>query len=111
MVGGLLAVSTGCTMCAQTPEDYAYSAYGGIVQRADMLHGRVGSAFSPAEGVSHGAVEGGEILAPETPYHGPVLMPPEYASTEAGSATIPAAPTQSANTAFDPGDILSSETR
>jgi len=41
---------TGCTMCC-SPYDYAYSAYHGRWQRGDMSHGRVGSAFAPAEAI------------------------------------------------------------
>jgi hypothetical protein len=44
----LLSLTSGCAICC-TPYDYAYPAYGGKWQRADMYHGRVGSAFEPAE--------------------------------------------------------------
>lgn len=41
-----LAISaTGCAMC-YTPYDDAYSAYGGVRERQDLFHGRVGSVLS-----------------------------------------------------------------
>ncbi len=107
VVGGLLAASTGCSMCAHTPEDYAYAAYGGIIQRADRLHGRVGSAFSPAEGVP---AHEGEVITPGEPYHGPVLMPPEHtAAVGAKAPTGTRTASAEGSKAFDPGDILASD--
>lgn len=48
-----LAAASGCSICA-SPDDEAYPAYGGIVQRQDPYHGRVGSAFgSGVAAVSH----------------------------------------------------------
>jgi hypothetical protein len=113
ILAGMACASAGCTMCPQTPEDYTYAAYGGLIQRADMMHGRVGSAFAPAEGIpAHGIPHEGVPLesmpaANEygSAYQGPVLMPPE----ENGGAMAAAADqSQAATTAFDPGDILSS---
>ena len=103
-LGGLvlmagLGLLSGCRMCAQTPEDYTYAAYGGLIQRGDMLHGRVGSAFSPAEGVPAGAEHG-------APYEGEIILEPEYAAKK-GQAS----PSQATETAFDPGDILVSGSR
>lgn len=40
---------SGCATC-QNADDYAYPAYGGIWQRTDPTHGRVGSVFAPAGG-------------------------------------------------------------
>jgi hypothetical protein len=89
---GLGLLSTGCTMCQQPLEDYTYAAYGGVVQRADMTHGRVGSAFTPAEGAPGHVIE-----------HDPLLPPPEYIPASADPAAA-----QATSTAFDPGDILES---
>lgn len=50
LVGPLVILFTsGCAIC-QAPDDCNYSAYGGIAPRVDMRHGRVGSAFDPADG-------------------------------------------------------------
>lgn len=43
---GLLSL-TGCRLCTNC-EDEAYPTYGGIWQRTDRFHGRVGSIFEPA---------------------------------------------------------------
>ncbi len=42
---GLAISATGCAMC-HTEFDDAYSAYGGIRDRQDRFHGRVGSILS-----------------------------------------------------------------
>ncbi len=42
-----LLLLTGCTLCTNC-EDEAYPSYGGIWQRTDRFHGRVGSVFAPA---------------------------------------------------------------
>ncbi len=121
LYAGLALSSAGCTMCAQTPEDYSYAAYGGLVQRADMVHGRVGSAFAPAEGVpgpvhEHGVIENGVIEhgvpGHAAPYEGPVLLEPEAAEGASARLTDTASHhSHAAAKAFDPGDILSSATR
>ena len=54
-----LAIS-GCTMCSSCDDD-AYGAYGGLWQRVDRFHGRVGSAFTDV-GVE---VLGDEIVDPD----------------------------------------------
>ncbi len=44
--GLCLAVAlSGCAMCANTWDD-AYNAEGGVLERQDMFHGRVGSVLS-----------------------------------------------------------------
>jgi hypothetical protein len=48
----LLLSSSGCAICAH-PYDAWYAAYGGVRQRTDMAHGRVGSVFDPAPEVSY----------------------------------------------------------
>jgi len=48
----LLLECLGCAMCAN-PHDCKYAAYGGYRERADMVHGRVGSVIDPALEVSH----------------------------------------------------------
>jgi hypothetical protein len=48
-LAALAASCLGCAMC-QAPDDFAYSAYGGRVQREDMYHGRVGSILGPPAG-------------------------------------------------------------
>jgi hypothetical protein len=101
---GVLLASTGCTMCSQPPEDYAYGAYGGIIDRADRFHGRVGSAFAPAEaGAAHAMEQPGLYAPPALPAEGTSETmepaPPEGAA---------AAQSQPAASAFDPGDLLSS---
>ena len=57
----LAAPSAGCTLCF-TPYDDHYNAYGGIAERQDPLHGRLGSILSDPsvqyqEGVGEAAVE------------------------------------------------------
>ena len=46
-VGMLLCLVSGCAMCS-APYDCHYPAYGGKRPRADMINGRVGSAFQDA---------------------------------------------------------------
>lgn len=44
----LSLISTlGCSMCA-SPHDCKFAAYGGLRERADQVHGRVGSILDPA---------------------------------------------------------------
>lgn len=106
LTGAMACILTGCTMCPEPPEDYAYGAYGGVIQRADMFHGRVGSAFSPADGtVAHGA-------PPDAIYEGPVLLEPEAAPSPPGETPLASKDVQEEpSPAFDPGDVLASETR
>ena len=52
---GSASLSTGCAMCC-SPYDYAYGYYGGIWQRDNLCHGRVGSAYAPAAGSKVGDV-------------------------------------------------------
>jgi hypothetical protein len=49
VLAGLAAAAGGCALCAN-PDDEAYSAYGGKVERHDPYHGRVNSAFAPPGG-------------------------------------------------------------
>ncbi len=42
-----LLASLGCTMCAN-PHDCKYAAFGGVRQRSDRVHGRLGSDIDPA---------------------------------------------------------------
>jgi hypothetical protein len=102
VLASVLLASMGCTMCPQPHEDYAYGAYGGILERADRFHGRVGSAFAPAEGVA--APMMAEPLPLESPV--PAHAPPE--EIEATPPEVSTAQSQPAATAFDPGDLLSS---
>jgi len=96
LLAGCLVPVAGCAMCSSC-DDYNYAAYGGIWQRTDMQHGRVGSAFSP-NGVN---VRGdGEMLEPEPLPSGPpnveeltsneianrALMPADYVDDGAGDA-------------------------
>ncbi len=60
-----LSSTSGCAICC-TPYDYAYPAYGGRWQRADMYHGRVGSAFEPAEAAPYDSAEAGPAPSTET---------------------------------------------
>jgi len=48
--------SAGCSMCG-SPFDHAYGGYGGVTERYDRFHGRVGSAFAPAGYVEESDVE------------------------------------------------------
>jgi hypothetical protein len=48
----MLLGCVGCTMCA-SPFDCQYVAYGGVRERTDMIHGRVGSRFDPAPEINH----------------------------------------------------------
>lgn len=45
LLGAACFLQTGCAMCCGT-YDYAYGGHGGIWQRSDLEHGRVGSPFS-----------------------------------------------------------------
>jgi hypothetical protein len=105
LTAAMVCILMGCTMCPEPPEDYAYGAYGGVIQRADMFNGRVGSAFSPADGtVAHGAT-------PEATYDGPVLLEPEDAPSPPGAIPLASKEGQEEpSPAFDPGDVLASET-
>jgi hypothetical protein len=66
---GIMVCGFGCAMC-ESCLDYTYPTYGGSVARSgDMVHGRVGSRFAPAETVTTSAsepdVEQVEPYAPE----------------------------------------------
>ncbi|MDA0659469.1 MAG: hypothetical protein O3C60_11570 [Planctomycetota bacterium] len=37
---------SGCAICSN-PHDCKYPAYGGIIERVDQVHGRVGSLYGP----------------------------------------------------------------
>lgn len=63
VIAAALAAS-GCAVCA-SPDDEAYSSYGGIVERHDPYHGRVGSAFAPP-GEIHLASASEEVLDSQT---------------------------------------------
>ncbi len=52
-----LLMCCGFAMCANS-HDCDYAAYGGLRQRTDMVHGRVGSVFDPAPEVSYGVANG-----------------------------------------------------
>lgn len=43
-----LVISQGCAICC-SPYDDEYNCYGGVMDRADRVNGRVGSRFMPAE--------------------------------------------------------------
>jgi hypothetical protein len=56
----------GCAMCCGV-DDENYGAYGGIWQRHDMQHGRVGSILSPAGNTvvaDEYIVDHGELVGP-----------------------------------------------
>jgi hypothetical protein len=60
-------LASGCATCC-SPYDDAYGHVGGIIQRADLCHGRVGSAFAPAEVTGDAVIEGSDgMLLPEAP--------------------------------------------
>lgn len=68
---GFLAIvallGSGCAMCC-SPYDEAYGHTGGILQRTDLCHGRVGSAFAPAGGPGEMVIEESEGMSlPEAP--------------------------------------------
>jgi hypothetical protein len=75
----LAATAGGCAICAN-PDDEAYSAYGGMVERADPYHGRVNSAFGPGGGLGGSVLvepashEAAEEVGPGAPM--PAQMPP-----------------------------------
>ena len=50
------SASIGCAMC-QGPFDDHFSAYGGLRDRQDRVHGRVGSRFDPAASLEAPAVD------------------------------------------------------
>ena len=68
---GFVCSTMGCAMCSN-PYDCFYGAYGGTIQREDMTHGRVGSAFSPA---------GSRVLEMETPAPAPAPAPTPASGT------------------------------
>ena len=68
---GLIAIVTiagtvGCSICCG-PDDYNYGTYGGIHQRSDMQHGRVGSVFSDPNGTAIKLTPHGEVSESVTP--------------------------------------------
>jgi len=42
----LLSSTSGCAVCCN-PHDCKYPAYGGVIERLDPVHGRVGSLYGP----------------------------------------------------------------
>ncbi|HZL89203.1 MAG TPA: hypothetical protein VFB96_12560 [Pirellulaceae bacterium] len=60
-------LASGCAMCC-SPYDDAYGHTGGILQRTDLCHGRVGSAFAPAGAPGETVIVESEALPlPEAP--------------------------------------------
>ena len=47
LVCGYVVTCLGCAMC-DSSQDCKYAAYGGVVERLDMVNGRVNSVFNPA---------------------------------------------------------------
>ena len=73
----LAASASGCAMCC-SPYDEAYGFSGGRWPRADLCHGRVGSAFAPAgaadgEIIVEGATE--DMQAPPSSLHQDASLP------------------------------------
>ena len=87
MMRGFLALAaclalliSGCAMCSSC-DDYAYGAYGGLWQRADRVHGRVGSAFTDVgvEVMDGEVVDNSEELSPQPePTEGPHVDEASY---------------------------------
>lgn len=46
LLASTAAALSGCAICAN-PHDCKYPAYGGIIERVDQVHGRVGSLYGP----------------------------------------------------------------
>ncbi|MCA9152251.1 MAG: hypothetical protein KDA92_23275 [Planctomycetales bacterium] len=79
--GWLVLISaSGCAMCA-SPYDCTYVSYGGIRERVDMVHGRVGSMYAPAEEINH-ATHTPAVLEESVP-------PGDDSSTDDAEATAP----------------------
>lgn len=84
---GLAASSTGCALC-YTPYDDAYSAYGGVAPRQDLMHGRVGSilsdpAYQPGPSVTDESVTERDLYPVETgPYLEEIQAQPTPATPE-----------------------------
>ncbi len=56
-------ISAGCAMCCG-PSDYDYPAFGGKIQRADPVYGRVGSVFSDPNMAGMGPLADSNIVEP-----------------------------------------------
>jgi hypothetical protein len=121
-------LATGCALCAN-PYDASYAAYGGLRQRTDMVHGRVGSVFDPASEVSRvtaagqsphpGAAEGSSAqptpAGPETaitPESDTAAAPPEASPSPQGpDSKLPQAPEGTMELPeLEPDDSLEPET-
>ena len=82
----VLLSSSGCRMCIE-PQLGVYPARGGILPRADLLHGRVGSAFSPAEAA--GAQPAPAKPAPAQPTPAPAELTTAPLAVEVQTAEKP----------------------
>ena len=60
LLGGAAGIFSGCAVC-QSCFDYDYPAFGGVYERHDPAHGRVGSAFNDA------GAPVGQLPRPPTP--------------------------------------------
>lgn len=83
--GWLLLLScSGCAMCA-SPYDCQYMSYGGLRERTDMVHGRVGSVYNPATEINHvvpktvSALPAEEIVQPGDTSPTPAKVKPDTA--------------------------------
>jgi len=83
----LLACCSGCTICA-SPDLETYTATGGLWQRTNPTHGRVGSPFSAA-GVRVG-MPASPTLAPELEEVPPGDAEPDEAASAPSEEQIPA---------------------
>lgn len=99
---GSVLLSNGCSMCCGV-YDYDYPTYGGLVQRSDASHGRVGSVFSdPNAPVGVPAALGVEAVPEKSPARSDSaedfdsmddlepLVPPQSETPENGDADKPA---------------------
>ncbi len=69
-----LCCASGCAMCCRT-YDEAYAAYGGCRQRADMVHGRVGSAkYDPSTSAGAVATDSGKTYVAHTATDGTTVF-------------------------------------
>lgn len=64
----LAVSSTGCALC-YTPYDDHYNAFGGVVERQDRVHGRVGSILSDPAFQYFGPSPGSDMATEADLYH------------------------------------------
>jgi hypothetical protein len=98
----LLIKSLGCALCAN-PHDCKYAAYGGLRERTDYVHGRIGSVIDPAPEVVFAQPAEG-VPAPSVPDVAPLRSPWPVPDADRQPSTPPDRPSPPPDAGVAPPD-------